>query len=285
MQKNSSDLKVSIVTVCFNSEKYIERTIRSVIAQTYPNIEYIIIDGGSRDATLKIIEKYRKDIGIFISEPDKGIYDAQNKGIKLTSGNLIGILNSDDRFYDSSVVEKVVSFFKKNNVDFIYGNMLCFNPQNSEVYLKRFPSKLKKRYFLRGPLGHCATFFHRVCFEKSGYYDTSYIISSDYDWYLKALYKNGLRAAHIDATISVFQEGGESSKNRIYLSETESVLNFYFTPFDIFTGRIINFFVYGDLFRLAGLLILRRKGYTHLRSFFRRLLNRRHVYKFVAGRK
>ncbi len=114
---------VSIITVCLNSEKTIEQTIQSVINQTYPNIEYIIIDGKSTDRTLEIIDKYKGKISILVSESDEGIYDAMNKGLKLATGELIGIINSDD-WYESDAVETIVnSFLADRNVQVIYGNM------------------------------------------------------------------------------------------------------------------------------------------------------------------
>jgi glycosyltransferase involved in cell wall biosynthesis len=107
-------LKISIITVCYNSAKTIERTFQSVRKQTYSNIEYIVIDGNSIDNTLKIIENYKDIITKVISEPDKGLYDAMNKGIKLAKGDIIGILNSDDVFYSNKTLEEVAFFTKKN---------------------------------------------------------------------------------------------------------------------------------------------------------------------------
>lgn len=263
--------KVSVITPCLNSEKYLERTILSVLSQSYLNIEYIIIDGGSKDATLKIIHKYSEHIANLISEPDNGIYDAQNKGIKLATGEILCILNSDDRFYSTKVIEKIVDFFKQHKADFVYGNMLYSNLDNSEVRLIKFPEYLTKRYFLRGPLGHQATFFHKDCFIKAGYYDTHYKISADYEWYLRALFKKGLRASHINEIIVIFQEGGKSNNWDLRLSETDSVLKSYFKPSEILIGKIINLFLYGDLLRFIGKMILRRKGYNYLRSIVRKI--------------
>ena len=112
-------MKVSIITVCFNSQETIEKTIKSVISQRYKNYEYIIIDGGSTDNTIKIINKYKKYIEVIISEEDMGIYDAINKGIKKSTGSVISILHSDDIFYDNKTTQKVMSYFN-SNLKFLY---------------------------------------------------------------------------------------------------------------------------------------------------------------------
>ncbi|MGY5815378.1 glycosyltransferase [Vibrio cincinnatiensis] len=116
-------MKVSIITVCYNSEKTIEDTIRSVVSQDYDDIEYIIVDGGSTDHTHDIVTKYSDNIDIYLSEKDDGLYDAMNKGIKLASGGLVGILNSDDVLADRSIIARVVEAAK--NVDGVYGDGLC----------------------------------------------------------------------------------------------------------------------------------------------------------------
>ncbi len=267
----SSNLKISVITACLDSEKYLERTILSVLSQSYKNIEYIIIDGGSKDATLKIIDKYKGRISCVISEKDSGIYDAQNKGIKLATGDILCVLNSDDCFYNEYVVEDIVNFFQQNKVDFVYGNMLCSDLANSEIILKTYPRNLTKRFFLRGPLGHSATFFHRDCFSKAGYYDTHYKISADYEWYLRALFKYGLRTAYLNQIISVFHIGGKSSNPNLLLPEMRQVQKLYFNPLELFINRCINFIFYGDIFRIVAKLVFTKKGYNFLRNLNRKL--------------
>ncbi|MEM5831420.1 MAG: glycosyltransferase family 2 protein, partial [Candidatus Aenigmatarchaeota archaeon] len=115
-------MKISIITPSFNSEKTIEETIKSVLSQTYNDIEYLIIDGGSRDRTLEIVDKYKDKISKIVSEPDKGIYDGMNKGIKLATGEIVGILNSDDLYFDESVIENVMKAFKENQIDCLWGD-------------------------------------------------------------------------------------------------------------------------------------------------------------------
>lgn len=127
-------LKVSVITACFNSEKTIEDTILSVLHQTYKNIEYIIIDGASADSTLEIIQKYRDRIACVMSEKDKGIYDAMNKGIKRSSGDIIALLNSDDFYKDEFVVEKVVHEFERKNCDSVYADLVFVKPDCLEKW-------------------------------------------------------------------------------------------------------------------------------------------------------
>lgn len=264
---------VSIITVCLNSEKYLERLIQSVILQDYPYLEFIIIDGGSTDATIKIIEKYRGQIAHWVSEPDKGTYDAQNKGIKIAKGDIINILNSDDYFYDKGVVSSAVSFFHAHpDADFLYADMLCCSLDGTEACLKKYPRKITKSYFLRDTLGHCSTFYKKDCFSRAGYFDISYKISADYEWYIRALFKDHLHAQYLGKIIAVFQEGGLSGNKAILENEMNSIISIYYSNQEIFFGKIRNLFFFGDIFRLIGNVILGRKGYTYLRS-----LNRQNI--------
>ena len=116
-------MKISVITVCYNEAATIEKTLESIFNQTYQNIEFIVIDGGSTDGTLDIIEKYKDKIAYFVSEPDEGIYNAMNKGIKASSGEVLYFLNANDTLYSDDVLETVVSVFEKGNYDFVYGNI------------------------------------------------------------------------------------------------------------------------------------------------------------------
>ncbi|MDQ1317406.1 MAG: hypothetical protein QG588_1058 [Candidatus Poribacteria bacterium] len=180
---------VSIITACFNSEKYLEQTIQSVVNQTYDNIEYIIIDGGSTDNTLNTIKKYDNKIAYWISEPDKGMYDAINKGIKLMNGDIWACLNSDDQYY-LNTLEKIVFYFSKEpDVDIIFGN-LDFVTDNGEFIYRRFFPKLnlnrimRMNYSLRA-ISQPAVFLRRSVIENVGYFDTSYSYASDMDYFIR----------------------------------------------------------------------------------------------------
>src|ERR1043166_6204978 len=123
-------MKISIITVCYNSERYIKDAIDSVLHQTYKDIEYIIVDGASKDKTVEIIKSYGNRITKFVSEPDKGIYDAMNKGLKMASGDYLGILNSDDFYIDNNVIENVVNELKQNKTDSLFADLIYVNNAN-----------------------------------------------------------------------------------------------------------------------------------------------------------
>lgn len=262
--------KVSVITACLNAEKYLERAIKSLWAQTYTNIEHIVIDGGSRDGTLKILDRYKDKIARFVSEPDEGIYDAMNKGIRYSTGDILYFFNSDDRFYDKDVIRKVVDFFNRKKTDFVYGDIVNDHLGNPRFSIGRYPRFVTKRHFLKNTIAHPATFFHRSCFEKTGMFDLRYKIVTDYEWYLRALYKYRLRCAHVGQIISIFQCSGASmnkANSALILSEKESIQRLYFSPFELRIGRLLNFFLYWDFLRVAARLILRQRGYRFLSRF------------------
>ena len=140
-------MKVSIITVCFNSEKTIEATIKSVIEQTHEYIEYIIIDGASNDRTIEIVKKNLHFIDFFISEQDKGLYDAMNKGIKTATGDIIGFINSDDLFCDSNAIKKIVKEFQNNKkLDSVYADIFYVSKYNTDKILRKWVSGIQKKF-------------------------------------------------------------------------------------------------------------------------------------------
>jgi len=237
--------KVSIVTVCLNSREYLEDMIKSVLWQTYPNIEHIIIDGGSTDGSREIFDKYKNRIDKLVIEEDNGIFDAMNKGIRLATGDVIYFLNSDDRFYDDRVVEEVaVAFKKQTGIDFIYGNIAVFDPVTGSSYVERYPWRITKWLFIKKTIGHPATFFAAPCFKKAGYFDERYEIAADYEWYLRAIYLNGLKSFHMERNISVFQLGGISTNRKyrdLYFSERRAIQKKYFNTFELVCSNILEF--------------------------------------------
>ncbi|HLP04518.1 MAG TPA: glycosyltransferase family 2 protein [Paludibacter sp.] len=177
---------VSIITVCYNSAKTIEQTILSVVHQTYSNIEYIIIDGGSTDGTLDIIEKYSDRIAYFITEPDNGIYDAMNKGVRAANGEMIGIINSDD-WYELSAIEKIVDIYSKNRmVDVIHGGIRMYD---NEKYLTTYCPKIKQLNLCMIP--HPACFVTKAAYTKYGNYNLKYKIAADYELMARIYSSNG----------------------------------------------------------------------------------------------
>ncbi len=204
-------MKITIITVTFNSGKYLEEAINSVIRQTYNNIEYIIIDGGSNDDTLSIIEKYKKYISYYISEKDNGIYDAMNKGILASTGDIIGFLNSDDTFYDSDVVKKIFDSFN-DNTDCVIGDIVFVNNKNN---LKRnYTSKnFSIKYFEYGHMPpHPSFYLKKNFYINYGLYDINFKISSDFDLISRLMYKNIINFKIIDLVIVRMRDGGISTK-------------------------------------------------------------------------
>ena len=173
---------VTIITVAYNAEKYIDQTIRSVLKQTYENIEYIIIDGSSTDATLDIIKKYEDKIDYWVSEKDDGIYDAMNKGIKFSRGDIIGILNADD-WYEKNAVEEVVNVFKKRNVALVHGAMNRWSA--SGELISTYGTKEKFDDLYMAPFNHPTCFFDRTVYETIGLFDRQFETAADYDFMLR----------------------------------------------------------------------------------------------------
>jgi glycosyltransferase involved in cell wall biosynthesis len=189
MQKDN--LLFSIVTPSMNSEKYIEETIQSVINQTYKNIEYIIIDGGSTDATIDIIGKYKNRISKIISEPDRGMYDAINKGINVSNGRFFTYLNSDDCLHRDSI-SKVVSYFSENeNIEFLYGSMDFIDSNSKYLYSRNYPKIDWKNYAScnYSMIGQPSSFWRRSVFDKVGIFDTNYTMLGDTDFFTRILKK------------------------------------------------------------------------------------------------
>ena len=208
-------MKVSIITVCYNSEKTIEKTIRSVLSQNYKDYEYIVIDGNSTDNTLKIINKYRKKIDIFKSEKDRGIYDAINKGIKHSSGSIISILHSDDVFYDKLTIKNVVSNFKLNQkIDCLIGNTVIVK-KNSKKKLRNYKANFFRNwmlYFGYSP-PHPSTFFKQKIYKKYGLYNIKYIIAGDFEFFVRVFLKKKLLFKVIDKNFVLMRTGGKSSNS------------------------------------------------------------------------
>ena len=204
-------MKISIITVCYNSSKTIEKTIQSVLAQTYNNIEYLIVDGVSKDSTLEIIKKYDAKISKWISEKDKGLYDAMNKGIALATGDIIGILNSDDVFNNEKVLENVVNFHTENTIQASIGNIIQFNEQGKTVRKysakKWNPEKLKIGFMP----AHPAIFFNRDLFTKYGDYQLDFTIGADYELITRFFLKHKIDWKFSNITTTSMLIGGLSS--------------------------------------------------------------------------
>jgi glycosyltransferase involved in cell wall biosynthesis len=208
--KNSAQKKplISIITIVYNGEKTIERTIRSVLNQTYNDIEYIIIDGNSNDATLDVLKKYSNKIDYWVSEKDNGISDAFNKGIKLATGELIGFINADD-WYETDACAIIASCYNEK-IDVYVGDCMYLFPNGERKLFKAKIDKLKKYM----SVSHPSCFIRKDCYSGHGDYSLDYPLAMDYDLLLR-LYTKGLNFYHVNSNLSTFVLGGVSNKNVI----------------------------------------------------------------------
>lgn len=204
--------KITIITACFNSEATIEKTIQSVLNQSYKDIEYIIVDGASTDKTIPIIDQYKNRMHTVISEPDKGVYDAFNKGLSRASGDFIYFLNSDDYLIDEKVIESVADVIVNNpENDIYYGNILFHNPYNGyRVVVGRSFSLDDFKKGIMPP--HPGLFANRKLFEKLGGFDLNYGIASDFDLTLRMFKRDENAAFYMNRLIAVFTTGGLSTQ-------------------------------------------------------------------------
>lgn len=218
--------KVSIITVCLNSENLIEKTIKSVITQTYPNIEYILIDGKSTDNTMNIIKKYESSINIIVSEKDNGIYDAMNKGAQLANGDIIHFLNSGDYLYDKSTMEKVINEAKKSSFwDIIYGDILYYDNNGSKYYLG--PKNDIVEIMSRG-INHQSILTRKSVFDRCGYFDTEFKIFSDFDWLIRCLTRCNIKIKKVELPITYYLRGGLSENYcNEYIHEKYEIITKY----------------------------------------------------------
>jgi glycosyltransferase involved in cell wall biosynthesis len=208
-------LKVSIITVVFNGVSTIKHCIESVLNQDFDSIEYIIIDGNSNDGTRELIESYGSKIHKFLSEPDKGIYDAMNKGIKLATGDFIGILNADDFYANNSVISEIVKAVKINDSDACYGDLNYVDARDESVITRKWVSgKYKPNSFLMGWMPPHPTFFlKRTCYQKHGNFRLDMGSAADYELMLRMIYKHGIKLAYIPDVIVKMRTGGVSNSN------------------------------------------------------------------------
>lgn len=206
-------MKVSIITVCYNSSETIESTIQSVISQNYTNIEYIIVDGQSTDDTLKIVERHKNKISRVVSEKDKGIYDAINKGIVLATGDIVAILHADDFYTNENVISSIAYEFNQKNVDAVYGDLQYVDRVNTNIVKRNWISgAYHKPNFLKGWMPPHPSFFARKrCYEKFGNFNTTLKSAADYELMLRFLYKNNCSVAYIPQVLVKMRVGGKSN--------------------------------------------------------------------------
>jgi len=219
-------VKVSIITVVLNQESSIKDTIDSVLNQTYKNVEHIIIDGLSTDGTINIIKSYGDKISKFISESDKGIYDAMNKGISLATGDVIGILNSDDFYMDEFVIEKVVKIFKKENVDSVYADLVYVKSSNLNKIIRYYNSSyFNPNKFSYGWMPAHPTFFVKsLVYKRFGVFRVDLEIAADFDILIRFLYTHKISYCYMKEALVKMRIGGVSTSFRsIWINNIEQL--------------------------------------------------------------
>lgn len=206
-------MKISIVTPAFNSAKTIRHTIESVARQTYSNVEYIIVDGGSKDSTAKIVAQYADVVDVFISEPDLGVYDAMNKGIRAASGDIVAILNSDDFYTHPKVLEQIISLFRQTGADSVYGDLQYVDQARPNHVIRHWESgKFERKNFLLGWMPpHPAFFVKRAVYQRYGLFNLSLKNSADYELMLRLLYKHQISTAYLSNVLVRMRLGGLSN--------------------------------------------------------------------------
>ena len=208
-------MKITIITASYNSGLTLRETIESVLSQNYSDLEYIIVDGGSQDDTIEIIKEYElrfKGKLKWISEKDRGLYDAMNKGIRMATGEVVGILNSDDFFTSKDVIEKIVAGFTEDT-DAVYGDIHFVNPDNLQRCVRYYSSKIFKRSLMRMGFipAHPSFYCRKECFEKFGYYKTDYKIAADFDLLLRFIYIHQIRIKYLPVDMVTMRLGGAST--------------------------------------------------------------------------
>jgi glycosyltransferase len=226
-------MKVSLITVCYNRQATMAQSIQSVLDQDYNNIEYIVIDGNSSDGTQDVIESYSSQITHYVSERDKGMYDAINKGLQLATGDIIGLMHSDDVFYDSTVVTKIVNaFYNSSSADAVYGNgIYVTNDAKEKIVRNRIGGqydfeKLKSGWL---PL-HPTVYMKKAIVEKYGYYNLDFKIASDTEFLLRYLFKHKINMIYLNEYVVKMRMGGLSTNyKRVFqvLSEDYRIYRYH----------------------------------------------------------
>ena len=209
------NIKVSIITVVYNNRDTIKDAIESVLNQTYKNIEYIIVDGASTDGTVDIVKSYEDKITKFVSGPDNGLYDAMNKGIRLATGDVVGILNSDDFYAANNIIENVVNRFQEESVDSVYGDLEYVDAKDAKKVVRYWKSKpFNHMLFKQGwHPAHPTFFVKKEIYDKYGVFNTEFKIAADYELMLRFLEKNKISSSYITKVFVKMRLGGESNQS------------------------------------------------------------------------
>ena len=230
--------KLSVITINYNNAAGLEKTIESVIQQTYTDFEFIIIDGASTDGSVDVIKKYSEKISFWVSEKDKGIYNAQNKGVDKAKGEYCLFLNSGDYLISDDIIEKV--FSKKHTEDIIYGDMMI-DKGDGKLYCGKHPEEITFDFMMYTTMWHPVSFIKRVLFEKHGYYNEKLKITADYDFFLNMIIVHKASTKHIPEAISVFNTfgiGSDKKHKQLHEEERKLVQEKYFDKKEIADSKI-----------------------------------------------
>lgn len=209
-------MKISIITVVYNNDKTIKDAIESVLNQSYQQIEYIVIDGASKDNTVSIIKEFQSQIAKFVCEPDNGIYDAMNKGVGLATGDVIGILNSDDLYQDANVIETVMNQFSQDpSLDIVYGDLVYVKNEDVNSIVRNWKSiPYYDRFFERGNVPpHPSLFVKQYVYKKAGLFNLDFILAADYEFMLRIFKKHDFNSKYIERVIVKMRLGGATNQS------------------------------------------------------------------------
>lgn len=208
-------MKVSIITSVYNNEKTIEDAIKSVLSQDYSDIEYIVVDGASKDSTVEVIKKYEDKISKFVSERDKGIYDGLNKGISLATGDIIAFLHSDDIYASETIISDVVKMFQENEIDSIYGDLVYVDKHDTSKIFRYWKSgQYSFKKLCNGWMPPHPTFFvKREFYDRYGKFDLGFGIAADYDFMLRMLGKYKISTMYLPKVLYKMRVGGASNRS------------------------------------------------------------------------
>lgn len=207
-------MKISIITVCYNSGKTIEDTFKSVQSQSYKDIEYIVIDGGSKDNTLEFINQYKEIIDYSVSEKDNGLYDAMNKGIEKATGDVIGFLNSDDLFCDDMAVEKVMNVFNENSkIDSVYADIYYVDQNNTDKIVRKWITGKQKTFKKGWHPAHPTLYIKKKVYNQYGGFNLKFKLASDFEIMLRFLEKYKISTIYLPEPLIKMRLGGETNKS------------------------------------------------------------------------
>lgn len=209
-------MKISIITATYNSAKTVKDTFESVLRQSYNDYEYLIVDGASKDETMTVVKEYESRFEgrlRYISEPDKGLYDAMNKGLKMATGDVVGILNSDDFYTSDDALQTIADAFNANDIDATYGDIHFVNDDDLTKMVRYYSSSVFKRSYMRFGLmpAHPSFYCKKSVYEKYGYFDTSYRVAADFENLLRLIFINKIKTLYIPKDFVTMRTGGAST--------------------------------------------------------------------------